>query len=96
MDDMPAGSRLLGIKTTRHERDAIHVEVRDHGPGLGEGDMEKVFEPFFTTKPEGMGMGLAISRSIIRAHGGEIWAAANQDRGCSFHFTLPITKKAKP
>jgi PAS domain S-box-containing protein len=93
MDGTPAGNRVLGVKTTRRERDMIQVEVRDRGAGLGEGELERVFEPFFTTKPEGMGMGLAISRSIIRAHGGEIWAAVNQDRGCSFLFTLPIAKK---
>ena len=93
MDGTPAGGRVLGVKTTRRERDMIQVEVRDRGTGLGEGELERVFEPFFTTKPEGMGMGLAISQSIIRAHGGEIWAAAHKDRGCSFLFTLPIAKK---
>ena len=68
MDETPDDNRLLGIKTMRHGDEMIQVEVCDCGKGIGEEDLEKVFEPFFTTKPEGMGMGLAISRSIIQAH----------------------------
>ncbi len=64
------------------------------GKGLSEEDMKRIFEPFFTTKPEGMGMGLSISRSIIQAHGGRLWATTRQDRGCTFHFTLPGGKGA--
>ena len=67
--------------------------MRDCGKGIAAGDLEKVFEPFFTTKPEGMGMGLAISRAIIEAHGGRLWASAGEDPGCTFHFTLPIGKR---
>ena len=93
MDETPDDNRLLGIKTMRQGEDTIQVDVRDCGKGIGETDLEKVFEPFFTTKPEGMGMGLAISRSIIQAHGGRLWATANQAQGCTFHFTLPIGKK---
>jgi PAS domain S-box-containing protein len=93
MDETPAADRVLGVKTVLHGQDRIEVEVRDRGTGLDEGELEQIFEPFFTTKPEGMGMGLPISRSIIRSHGGEIWAAVNEDRGCSFHFTLPIANK---
>jgi signal transduction histidine kinase len=93
MEETPAADRVLGVKTALGERHMIEVEVRDRGAGLGQAEPGRVFEPFFTTKPEGMGMGLAISRSIVRAHGGEIWATANEDRGCSFHFTLPIANK---
>ena len=82
-----------GSRPERHGDDHVEVSVHDRGKGVGETDLEKIFEPFFTTKPEGLGMGLAISRSIIQAHGGRLWAAANQDRGCTFHFTLPTGGK---
>ena len=65
------------------------VVVRDSGPGLDSKSLERLFEPFYTTKPQGMGMGLAICRSIIEAHDGRLWATTNRDRGASFHFTLP-------
>ncbi|MFA6047144.1 MAG: ATP-binding protein, partial [Phycisphaerales bacterium] len=61
--------------------------------GIPAQDLEKVFEPFFSTKPKGMGMGLSISRTIVQAHGGRLWATANPVQGCSFHFTLPSGKK---
>jgi len=91
MDEVPElnGDRQVWIKTERHSDDYIQVNVQDRGKGIGGNDPEKIFEPFFTTKPEGLGMGLAISRSIIQAHGGRLWASANQDQGCTFHFTLP-------
>ena len=91
MDDVPElnGDRQLRIKTERHDDDHIQVSVQDRGKGIEPSDLKKIFQPFYTTKPEGLGMGLAISRSIIQAHGGHLWASANQDRGCTFHFTLP-------
>ena len=66
------------------------VEVRDSGPGLNATEMQHVFETFYTTKPQGMGMGLAISRSIIEAHQGRLWATANVPRGAIFQFTLLV------
>lgn len=67
----------------------IEVAVRDSGPGVLEGFIEKVFEPFFTTKSAGMGMGLAVSRSIVEAHGGRMWAERSAERtGATFRFTL--------
>jgi signal transduction histidine kinase len=66
----------------------IAVEVCDNGTGLS--DPDRVFESFFTTKPTGMGMGLAICRSIVKAHGGRIWATPNSDRGTTFSFSLPV------
>ena len=66
------------------------VEVRDTGPGLSPQGLERLFEAFYTTKPQGLGMGLAISRSIIQAHGGRLWARANVPRGAAFAFALPI------
>ena len=68
----------------------VFVEVRDSGPGLDPASLDSLFDPFYTTKPEGMGMGLAISRSIVEAHGGRLSAAPNQPRGAVFRFTLPI------
>ena len=66
------------------------VEVRDTGPGLSAQGRERLFEAFYPTKPQGLGMGLAISRSIIEAHGGRLWAGANTPRGTGFAFALPI------
>jgi len=63
--------------------------VRDSGPGLDPKSLNRLFDAFYTTKPQGLGMGLAISRSIIDAHGGRLWAISNDDRGATFQFTLP-------
>jgi len=81
--------RTVLVKTEANDRYPIHLFVRDTGPGLIAGSEHQVFEPFFTTKKSGMGMGLAIARSIVEAHGGSIWAAAGRDRGAEFHLTLP-------
>ena len=70
---------------------AVTISVHDHGIGLARGQVEKVFDPFYTTKPEGMGLGLAISRSIIEAHGGRLWAEANDGPGATFSFSLPAS-----
>jgi PAS domain S-box-containing protein len=94
MEETPEENRLLGIKAMRHGDEMAQVEVCDRGKGIGGEDLERVFEPFFTTKPEGMGMGLAISRSIVQAHGGRLWVTTNQDQGCTFHFTLPVGKRS--
>jgi signal transduction histidine kinase len=63
--------------------------VRDNGPGLAPTKLNRLFDPFYTTKPDGIGMGLAICNSIIEAHGGRLWAGANDPRGAVFQFTLP-------
>jgi PAS domain S-box-containing protein len=68
----------------------ILITVRDSGPGLDPQRLDRLFDAFYTTKPQGLGMGLAISRSIIEAHGGQLWAKANALRGAVFQFTLPI------
>jgi signal transduction histidine kinase len=80
--------RVLRIRTSTYESAAILVALRDCGVGLNPEQMERLFEAFYTTKHEGMGMGLSISRSIVEAHGGRIWADPNGD-GAAFHFTLP-------
>ena len=68
----------------------ILIAVRDSGPGLDPDSLGHLFEAFYTTKPQGLGMGLAISRSIIEAHGGRLWATTNAPRGAVFQFTLPV------
>jgi two-component system sensor kinase FixL len=90
MDSMKLGKREIVIETVACEGDAIEVRVRDMGPGLSSLQIEEVFDPFFTTKPTGMGMGLTISRSIIEAHGGRLWATPNSGGGLIFQFKLPI------
>jgi len=94
MLDLPEEQRVLSIGTRPSDEQTIEVFVRDRGKGINEQEMKKIFEPFFTTKPEGMGMGLAISRSIIQAHEGRLWVSANEDRGCTFHFTLPVAQES--
>ena len=66
------------------------LSVSDTGVGLPTDKVDHIFSAFFTTKPQGSGMGLAISRSIVESHGGHLWATANRARGATFHFTLPI------
>ena len=65
------------------------MQIRDSGPGIDPGNLEQVFEPYYTTKTSGVGMGLSICRSIINAHGGRLWAEANDFRGAVFQFILP-------
>lgn len=91
MAESAAGDRTLFVRTKSSRAEGVEVSVEDTGPGLGDGIREKlVFEPFYTTKPAGMGMGLAISRSIIEVHGGAIWAENNPHRGATFRFRLPM------
>jgi PAS domain S-box-containing protein len=85
------GNRILGMRARRVEN-AIQIEVSDRGRGIESPD--RIFEPFFTTKPNGMGMGLAICRSIVESHGGRLWVESNQPEGTTFIFTLPIEVKA--
>jgi signal transduction histidine kinase len=84
-DDDP---REVVIRTSSNGSEMIEVSVQDFGGGLDETHKQDIFEPFFTTKPRGLGMGLPISRSIIEAHGGRLWATPNPQRGATFHFTL--------
>jgi len=67
----------------------LQFSVSDTGPGLPAGSVDQIFSAFFTTKPQGSGMGLAISRSIVESHGGRLWATSNNGRGATFHFALP-------
>jgi signal transduction histidine kinase len=88
MKDMGAGAELT-IKSQPHDDRRLLVAVRDTGVGLKAEQAAQIFDAFFTTKPQGTGMGLPISRSIIESHGGRLWVMPNSGRGVTLHFTLP-------
>ena len=102
MDSMAAvdeEERLLVISEcaeTLEGRPAATIRVQDHGVGLSSTDRDRLFEAFYTTKPNGMGMGLAISRSIIEAHGGRMWVEPNTGPGATFAFTLLAAETGAP
>jgi PAS domain S-box-containing protein len=83
------GPRELTIVSGVDDANEVVVEVRDTGPGIDPADLDRLFQSFYTTKPDGIGMGLAICRSIVDAHGGRLWADANEPRGAVFQVTLP-------
>lgn len=88
--------REMLIRTSRKDIDTIVVEINDSGCGIPEENKKKLFKHFFTSKPDGLGMGLSISRSIVNAHGGQLEAENNPDRGATFYFTLPILNRKSP
>ena len=83
------GTREVLITTSQTEPNEVCLGVQDTGPGLSAETLPRLFEPFYTTKPGGMGMGLAICRSIIEAHGGRLWATRCETQGALFQFTIP-------
>ena len=83
--------RELLIRTERDEENRVRLSVRDSGVGLTPPAADKIFEAFCSTKTDGMGIGLSISRSIIEAHQGQIWATLNDGPGCTFSFAIPST-----
>jgi len=89
MRSLHEGNRDLLICTQKAEPNGLLVEVRDSGPGFAPATIERLFEAFHTTKPGGLGLGLSICHSIIEAHGGRLWASANEPRGAIFQFTVP-------
>jgi C4-dicarboxylate-specific signal transduction histidine kinase len=92
MSSMREGARELQICTEKAESNGALVTVRDSGPGLNLKSVDRLFEAFYTTKFQGMGIGLPICRSIIEAHGGQMWAGANEPRGAVFQFTVPLER----
>jgi len=80
---------VLTVKSELHQDGRVLISVSDTGEGLPAEKASEIFSAFFTTKPQGSGMGLAISRTIIESHGGHLWATANDGRGATFHFSLP-------
>ena len=90
------GNREVAIQSQQEKDGHILVSVSDTGVGLPSQESTQIFNAFFTTKPDGTGMGLSISRSIVESHGGRLWAAGNNPRGAYFHFTLPTNPEALP
>jgi len=90
MDDAAALERTLIVRTEPSAGEGVRVSVVDRGRGIPREDMNRIFEPFFTTRSQGMGLGLAVCRTIVGAHGGKLWATNNDDGGASFHFVLPL------
>ena len=93
MSETNEGPRKLLITTERAEPGDVLVAVRDSGPGVAPGALENLFKAFHTTKPNGLGLGLSISRSIVEAHDGRLWASPNAPRGAVFQFTLPALRR---
>ena len=93
MSSVKKGVRELAISTEQHQADGVLVAVRDSGPGIDPGHLDRVFDAFYTTKSSGVGMGLSICRSIINTHDGRLWADVNASGGALFQFTLPSAGK---
>ena len=87
--------RRLVIQSALSNPGELLVAVKDTGPGIEAQQAERLFAPFFTTKPQGIGMGLPISRSIIEAHGGRLWAEKNEPHGAVFQFVLPTRSQSE-
>lgn len=93
MSESAPDRRRLTIHTSARRQGGVEVAVRDEGHGIPPESLERVYEPFFTTKSNGLGMGLSISRSIVEAHGGRLWATSDGARGAVFRFTLPVAER---
>ena len=91
MKQTPSQDREVMVRAHVNGDGVVEISVRDHGIGFPTDKLAKIFDPFYTTKHDGLGMGLAISRSIVEAHGGRLWAKNNTDRGSTFYFTIPAT-----
>jgi signal transduction histidine kinase len=89
MRNLDDRTRQLRIRSARDDSNQVVIAIADSGPGIDPQVIGRVFEPFYTTKPQGIGMGLAISRSIIEAHGGRIWAEPTTPYGATFQCALP-------
>jgi two-component system sensor histidine kinase TtrS len=96
MSENPPTSRLLTIRTSKRRNATVEVAVHNRGNVISSEHLQRVFDPFFTTKPGGLGMGLSISRTIVEAHGGTLWAESAPDSGTVFRFALPIAELDHP
>jgi two-component system sensor kinase FixL len=86
--DLPVSQRQVTLRAGFDESDAIEFTVSDTGPGIPREILARIFDPFYTTKASGMGMGLSVSRTIVDAHGGRLWAENGADGGAVFHVSL--------
>jgi two-component system sensor kinase FixL len=91
IDGAPGGERRVAVRASANGDGFIECAVSDTGAGIAPERLDDIFDPFVTTRSHGMGMGLPISKSIVEAHGGRLWAANNAQRGATFHFTIPTT-----
>jgi signal transduction histidine kinase len=89
MSQAAENARVLTIRSSQSEGSEVLISVADTGSGIPWGREEKIFEPYHTTKPRGLGLGLSLSRSIVKAHGGRLWAENQAPHGATFHFTVP-------
>ncbi len=96
MRNAPLAQRKIMVRTAMADNATVKASVTDWGVGIDEDHVERLFEPFYTTKPEGLGMGLSISQTIIKAHGGMMGAQNNPEGGATFWFTLPTTHAVRP
>ncbi len=94
VEDLPGDRRKVAVLAALHGNGKVEIAVSDLGPGIESEELERLFEPFFTTKAKGMGIGLSISRTIIEAHGGRLWAENNAQWGATFRFTIPVAAEA--
>jgi signal transduction histidine kinase len=90
MRSVSAGPRVLAVSSECGTATEVVIAVRDSGPGFDPQHLDRLFDAFYTTKVHGLGLGLAISRRIIEAHGGRLWATANVPHGAVVQFTVPI------
>lgn len=95
MDGRPASDCMVAVSITLQSPKVARVAVRDCGTGLADDRLALIFDPFVTSKPEGLGLGLSVSRTIIEMHGGRLWAENNTDQGATFYFTLPVGDAAQ-
>jgi len=89
----PPGERQVTVSSRREDSGAIAITVTDTGPGVDPQQLGRLFEPFFTTKVGGIGLGLSLSRSLVEAHGGEVWAERNPNGGMTFGFRIPVAAR---
>jgi signal transduction histidine kinase len=87
------GSRTVKLRASAVDRERLAITVQDSGPGVRPEDMPRLFDPFFTTKPGGMGMGLAICRTTVEAHGGQLSVQSTPGAGTTFRLTLPYAQE---